>query len=577
MKISYNWIQSYIAEPLPEPAELAEKIIFGAFEVEEIKVFGDDTVFEIKTLPDRNHDCLSHQGIAREIAGLLGLTFRDMTPFYTVPVSVPTKLKLDIQTSDCHRYMARVVRGITVGPSHDWVVKHLTSIGIPSINNIVDAYTIVMYDCGQPCFISDLKKHSDQNLNITNLMYPYDSAVDESTTDIIIHSANFDAIAVRKNAKKMGIDFEVAKRYENEITPELASFAMLEISALIAEMCPDAVFEEIVDVYPNPVGQRHVSFTTKYINARLGSRITVAEIETILNNYGYEYALDGETFTVAIPFNRIDITGAYDMVEEIGRVYGYNTIDAVLPDLKAEPLSPSDSSPKVGEPNLRLNDSVYTKIQTIKTDLISQGYHEVMNYSFTKRGDYDVARGPVGKSALRTNLSDGLKLSYEMNRLNKDLLEIDDMKVFEIGTVFQSSGETINVAYIDKQGITETSISEYIVHDISPKTSPTIGDEVEPFVQFKPWSDYPAITRDVAVWVLEGITAETVTHLITQYTGEYLVRGPRLFDTFSKDGKTSYAFRMVFQSFEKTLSESDITPIMDTIYTALSDAGYEIR
>mgnify|MGYP003553569685 FL=1 len=69
MKISYNWIQSYIVEPLPEPAELAEKIISGAFEVEEIKVLGDDTVFEIKTLPDRNHDCLSHPGIAREIAG----------------------------------------------------------------------------------------------------------------------------------------------------------------------------------------------------------------------------------------------------------------------------------------------------------------------------------------------------------------------------------------------------------------------------------------------------------------------------------------------------------------------------
>ncbi len=570
MKISYNWIQSYIVEPLPEPATLAEKIISGAFEVEEIISLpceGEgqggvcDTVFEIKTLPDRNHDCLSHQGIAREIAGLLGLTFRDMTPLYTVPVSVPTNLKINIETDLCRRYMGRIVRGVKVGPSPEWVVKHLSSIGVQSVNNIVDAYTIVMYDCGQPCFISDLKKHSDQNLNITNLMYPYDSAVDESTTDIIIHSANFDAIAVRKNAKKMGIDFEVAKRYENEITPELASFAMLELSALLADMFPDAVFEEIVDVYPNPVIQRHVSFTVDYMNARLGARITVEEIETILNNYGYEYALDENTFTVAVPFNRIDIVGNYDMVEEIGRVYGYNNIDAVLPDLKTTTA----------------NDSVYTKIQSIKTDLISKGYHEVMNYSFTKKGDYEVARGPVGKSALRTNLSDGLKSSYEMNRLNKDLLEIDSMRVFEIGTVFPSTGEVINVAYMDTKGVIELPITEYIVEHTSSQPSPTIGEGAEPFAMFQPWSDYPAMTRDIAVWVPDDISSDRVISTIKQHTGDLLVRGPRLFDTFSKEGQVSYAFRMVFQSYDRTLNELEINQIMETVTNALREQHWQVR
>lgn len=560
MKISYNWIQSYIVEPLPEPAELAEKIIFGAFEVEEMKVVGDDTVFEIKTLPDRNHDCLSHQGIAREIAGLLGLTFRDMTPFYKVPTSVPTNLEIKIETDLCRRYMGRIVRGVTVGPSPDWVVKHLASIGVQSVNNIVDAYTIVMYDCGQPCFISDLQK-TDTPVYISNVVYPYDQSIDDRTTDIVISIANFDPVAVRKNTKTLNIPHEVAKRFENEITPELASFAMLELSALITDMCPDAVFEEIVDVYPNPVLQRHVSFTVDYMNARLGARITTEEIETILNNYGYEYALDENTFTVAVPFNRIDIVGNYDMVEEIGRVYGYNNIDAVLPDLKTTTA----------------NDSVYTKIQTIKTDLISKGYHEVMNYSFTKKGNYEVARGPVGKSALRTNLSDGLKLSYEMNRLNKDLLEIDTMRVFEIGTMFPSIGEVINVAYMDTKGVIEMSIDDYEIVQNPNLTRTKAGEGSESFVMFQPWSDYPAMTRDIAVWVPDDISSDRVISIIKQHTGDLLVRGPRLFDTFSKDGQVSYAFRMVFQSYDRTLNELEINQVMETVTTALREQHWQVR
>ena len=136
MKISYNWLQSHIAEPLPKPADLAEKIIFGAFEVEETEQIGNDTVFEIKVLPDRAHDCLSHQGIAREVAGLLGLAFKDATDLYKVPISIPTNLKIDVQTNLCRRYMGRIIRNVKIGPSQDWMKTFLESIGQRSINNM---------------------------------------------------------------------------------------------------------------------------------------------------------------------------------------------------------------------------------------------------------------------------------------------------------------------------------------------------------------------------------------------------------------------------------------------------------
>lgn len=598
MKISYNWLQSYIVEPLPPAPELAEKIIFGAFEVEESEKIGNDTVFEIKVLPDRAHDCLSHYGMVKEIAGLLGLTFKDSSQYFKPIEGSTTNLKIDIDTNLCRRYMGRIIRGVKIGPSPDWVKNYLESIGQRSINNIVDATNLVMYDCGQPSHAFDLKKLASEHIIVKALdteslittlsdeektlqageMVISDeqnilaiagvkggkyAEVDSETTDIVIEVANFDPVSVRKTARRLNILTDSAKRFENELTPERADLAMRELSALIMEMCPDAVFEDVVDVYPNPVQQNHVQFSTDYMNARLGANLSIETISEILTRYNYEFAEDTGMFTVAIPFDRIDITGPHDMIEEIGRVYGYNNIPATLPKLiNAPQINPE-----------------FAKICAIKSYLIAKGYHEVMTYSFTKKGDYEVACGAVGKSALRKNLADGLKDSYEMNRLNKELLEIDDMKIFEIGTVFPKSGELMHVAYADKKGITEKTLDEYISeNNISVSSQsydiPEISSNLQNFVM---WSEYPYIARDIAVWVPEEVAADMVANVIRENVGELLMKGPRLFDTFSKDGKTSYAFRMVFQSHARTLVEQEITDIMNKITTSLQGNSWEVR
>jgi phenylalanyl-tRNA synthetase beta subunit len=599
MKISYNWLQSYIAEPLPPAADLAEKIIFGAFEVEEIETVGNNTVFEIKVLPDRAHDCQSHYGIAKEIAGLLGLTFKDSSQYFKPIEGTATNLKIDIQTNLCRRYMGRIIRGVKIGPSPDWVKNYLESIGQRSINNIVDATNLVMYDIGQPTHAFDAKKlvsehiiiktlgneasittlsDEEKTLNAGEMVISNEknilaiagvkggkhAEVDSNTTDIVIEVANFDPVSVRKTARRLNILTDSAKRFENELTPERADLAMRELSAAIAEMCPDAIFEDVVDVYPNPVTQGHVQFSTDYINARLGTNISVDEISNIMKQYNYEFAEDANVFTVAIPFERIDITGPHDMIEEIGRAYGYNNITATLPKLT--------NSPEI--------NPEFAKICAVKADMSAKGYHEVMTYSFTKKGDYEVARGAVGKSALRKNLTDGLEESYEMNRLNKELLEIDEMKIFEIGTVFPKSGEVIHIAYADKKGITEKTLDEYISENnyFSFRELFMIFQKSHANLQnFVAWSEYPYIARDIAVWVTEGVSVDTVSSIIKDNAGELLMKGPRLFDTFTKDGKTSYAFRMVFQSKERTLIEQEITDIMNAITTKLQAKGWEVR
>lgn len=602
MKISYNWLQSYIAEPLPKPADLAEKIIFGAFEVEnadnlEVTASGD-TVFEIKVLPDRAHDCQSHYGMAREVAGLLGLTFKDTNEYFKPINGSTTDLKINIETKLCRRYMGRIIRGVKIRPSPDWVKNYLEAIGQRSINNIVDATNLVMFDVGQPTHAFDAKKIYGNNIIIATVdqettvpilsgeskqlqageMVIMDeknilaiagvkggtkAEVDDNTTEILIEVANFDPISVRKTARRLNILTDSAKRFENELTPERANLAMRELSSLIMEMCPNAVFEEVVDIYPNPANQHHVQFNTDYINARLGTTMNTETITEILTAYNYEFAEDANVFTVAVPFERIDITGPHDMVEEIGRAYGYNNIPATLPTLTTAP---------------EIND-VFAKICAAKSDLIAKGYHEVMNYTFVKKGDYEVARGAVGKSALRKNLTDGIKESYEFNRLNKELLEIDDMKIFEVGTVFLSSGEYVHVVYADKKGITELTLDAYIEKnnlEIS-NTTYTIPETISELREFIMWSEYPYIARDIAVWVSESVSESEISEIIRSHATNLLVRGPRLFDTFTKDGRTSYAFRMVFQSFDRTLQEEEISLIMTTITIALQNNGWEVR
>ena len=160
MKISYNWLKWYIPE-VPTAEKLADVFTYHLAEVEGVEQKGSDTIFDINILPNRAHDLLSHQGIAKELASLLSIPYVDPTPKYKVPESKPTGLRIKVEPQElqqCRRYMGRIVRNVSVGPSPDWVKEHLESIGQRSINNVVDGANITMYDSGQPIHAFDLDK-----------------------------------------------------------------------------------------------------------------------------------------------------------------------------------------------------------------------------------------------------------------------------------------------------------------------------------------------------------------------------------------------------------------------------------
>ena len=643
MKISYNWLKWYIPEA-PSAEELHDVLTYHLTEVEGVEKVGEDTIFDLNILPNRAHDLLSHQGVARELSGQLGIAFKDPTEMYTIPevnrkVLPSDVLKVEIQSEKCRRYMARIIRNVKVGPSPEWVVKHLESIGQRSINNIVDATNIVMYDCGQPCHAFDLKsispsplkgegrgevheiviKTAENNteikvvgregitaklnendlvittpshnvgegrgevLAIAGVKGGLDSGINEDTTDIVLEVANFNPESVRKTARRLGLLSDSAKRFENDLSPEQASYAMRELSALFLDPgmnCIGAVFEEIVDVYPYPQIKKEISFTTLFINQKLGTQITDSEIELILNNYNFTYTKNNEGYTLQVPPLRLDLVTKTDIAEEIGRIYGYDKFVPNIPKINFVPKE---------------ND-VYKKIIFARNKLVSEGYREVMTYSFANKGEVEVLASASDKNFLRTNLSDGIKKSFELNKLNAPLLGTDEIKIFEIGTVFGKNGEQINVCYANKKEIKEMSLDHYFASYASSEdknSGPRISSHSayssvsrpdQEFLSsdfatatFKPWSLFPFITRDIAVWVPENVEAEELKNIYQEFGTELLINEPKCVDTFSKDGKTSYAFRLVFQSYEKTLTDEEINQIMSKITEKISRNSWIVR
>lgn len=599
MKISYNWLKWYVPD-VPEAKELADIFTYHICEVESVEKKPDgDIIFDLNILPNRAHDLLSHQGIARELASLLNIKFIDPTPKYKILKSKPTELKIKIESDNCRRYMGRIIRGVKVVSSPEWVVKHLESIGERSVNNMVDAANIVMYDSGQPTHVFDLNKTKNKLIirqaktgegmtTLDNKMCRFKSSdlvisdtenvlavagvkggklaqVGMDTTDIILEVANFNPTSVRKTAQALNIFTDARKRFENDLSPTLAPFAMTELSALIGEMCPEAVFEDIVDVYPNKQEEKKFSFSAERISSILGVHIKTDDIKDILNRYNFEHKKSAGVFEIVVPMMRLDLTTEEDMAEEIGRVLGYERVQPKFPKISFKP--------KVNE--------TYTKISQARNKLLGDGYSEVMTYAFRDKGEVEVEKSASDKKFLRTNLADGLKESIKLNQVNALLLGTDEIKVFEIGTVWVPE-EEMHVAYGNKKEIKEMTLEEFTSQEeknFVALAGSGSGHEqnFSLLASFKMWSLFPFIARDIAVWVPEGVKSENVFKIIKENMGDMVVRGPELFDEFKKDNKTSYAFRIIFQSFERTLTDKEVNEIMDKISDKIKEKGWEVR
>lgn len=657
MRISYQWLEDHFDTPLPPPKEVAELLIFHAFEVESLEEHAGDTILDIKVLPDRAHDCLSHRGIARELARILGTNISDKRS--AAPQGVGAgNLSVLIQDSElCRRYVGAVVEGVKVGPSPAWLRERLEAVGQRSINNVVDATNFLMLDIGQPLHAFDADKlakdggqieiavrQAQEGEQITTLdkrevkldtgtLVIADSSgplaiagikggtkaeVDAHTMNLVLESANFNPTMVRKASGRLGIRTDSSKRFENELTPELAGEAMDRLAALIVEVAGGSVVAR-VDEYPKPVAPYMLTFATDDINRVLGTAFTDKDIEGYLRRAGLPHKQEADKFVLTIPSERLDLRIPEDIAEEIGRLYGYENIPA-----KALVLAEFKPRPNKG----------YYYANKIRNVLTSLGFSEVQTYTFYDEGPVALANPLASdKSHLRESLSRGLMDALVLNVRNAPLLGLEEVKIFEIGSVFPSiegehmalgiaidipAGgkkkedmvrerfmevkvtlekelgirfEDIPVKEKSRELMTQTTsvlhinLSYFVVAAPEPAG---YGDVLVPpktEMRYKSFSPYPFMVRDVAVFVPPLMTEDAVKKIITDAAGELVVHGPDRFDRFEKKNKetgeiekVSYAFRTVFQSPERTLTDEDANAAMVRVTKALNaQEGFEVR
>jgi len=623
MKVSLKWLQTYFDEPLPSADAIADAYTFHAFEIDESEAktspegevrpteqearFRGD-LLDVKVLPNRAADCLSHRGLAKELSAILDIPLKNdplRIPLENVDLRSP-HLEVEIEDEKkCLRYMGAVVKGVKVGPSPDWLKGALEAVGQRSINNVVDATNYVMLDIGQPLHAFDAAKlmqkegkyligvrnakadekitllsgeeyaltsniqlitdaHADMPIALAGVKGGKAAELTSDTTDIIVESANFDGTTTRRAAKALKLFTDASLRFQNRPSPELAAYGMRDVLKLITEIAGGEV-ASVVDVYPARPTVALVGVSHARVNGVLGASFTVADIEEVFRRLGLNASVEQDMFTITPPFERTDLVIPEDLVEEIGRIIGYDK------------LVPTELPPIEGTPD----QARFRGTERMKDQLVEQGFIEVSTQSFAKKGDVTLAN-PLDKGmpALRTSLESNLKTALEAAKHVAPLVLAPGQKpkLFEVGTVFPKSGEFMELRMTETVPAWGDNFPTF--DNLTVAKLEDYGKDYTPVCYelgaYQPFSLYPFIARDIALWTPSGTKSAAVMGMIRENASELLVRLDQ-FDTFEKEGRVSYAYRLVFQSRAHTLTDDEINSVMDKISSALRAAGYDVR
>lgn len=438
----------------------------------------NDVIFDIdnKSMTNRP-DLWGHYGLAREVSVLYNHKLKTYTT-KNIKISKDWRLKVKVKDKKlCPRYMGVVIDGVKIGPSPAWLQKRLLSVGLRSINNIVDITNFILLDLGQPMHAFDArqlidKESKEQEINLlvrkardgekfitldekeyeldsemlviadenkavalAGVMGGENSGISSDTSTIIFESANFDASSVRQTSLKLGIRTDSSTRFEKSLDPNMTELALKRAVELTLELCPEAsVVSNIADESNFKLDQGPIELTHDFIDRKIGVKIDHKRIVKILTSLGFEVKEKKDGFSVMIPTWRAtkDISIPEDLIEEISRIYGYDNIESTLPDF---PII----SPEVSQLHL-----LERKIKDILS--LEAGYTEIYNYSFISpeflnklgldKNDFIELDNPIAKDRpyLRHNIWTGLLENVEEN-----LHRIDQIRFFEIGKVFDKS------------------------------------------------------------------------------------------------------------------------------------------
>jgi phenylalanyl-tRNA synthetase beta chain len=415
-------------------------------------------------------DCMGHLGVARELAaGLDRPLKRDFMPSFTGTANPPGRelVKVAIEDPDlCSRYIGAVIKGVKVGPSPDWLQRRLRACGVRPINNIVDITNYVLLEYAQPLHAFELNKLGGSEIRvrrardgeklvcldgierelaagmlviadaqrpvaIAGVIGGEATAVVAGTTDVLLEAATFSGPSIRQTSRTLGLRTEASARFERGLPPELALAGARRAASLIAELAGGAVHREWPDVYPRPQEPIRINLRPALVDEVLGTHVPLEEAETILKRLNFHVKVlgDGE-WDVLPPVFRLDVTIPEDLVEEVGRVYGYDRVPPTLPGRRHDTWTP-------------LAPSMDRRLDMARDVMAGAGFTETWNPALVSGRKLESLRVAAHAMRVANALSDDmdtlrtslLPSLVDAVALNRDRGR-DDVRVYEIAAAF---------------------------------------------------------------------------------------------------------------------------------------------
>jgi len=631
----------------------------------------DDYVFEIGLTPNRA-DAASHLGVARDLAAYFrsSIQMPEVEAFQVSDESLSIPVRVTDETA-CPRYSSVTISGVTVKPSPDWLQDRLKVIGIRPINNIVDITNYVLHDLGQPLHAFDAdqikggvivqkcaegtpfitldgveRKLSAEDLMICDEAGPMtiagvyggkNSGVTEQTTNIFLESAYFNAVSVRKTAKRHGLKTDSSFRYERGTDPEITVYALKRAALLIQELAGGTISSQVGDLYPNPINPFDVEVSYENIQSLIGVQIPETQIKEIIEALGMRVTAEPEGgLTLQVPAYKVDVTRECDVTEEVLRIYGYNNIPIptkVNASLSYGVKPGREFTQHVIADMLTANGFLEIWCNSLTKAAYSKNEDEAVRILNPLSADLNVMRQSLLIPALES-------VAYNQNRKRPDL------KFYEFGKTYH----LINAQYVERprllvliSGNLETEqwnqkpravsfyhlkatvdavmsrlgLSTYQVAEVADenfeyglryfrgdKAIVTFGaatakdlktadvDKAVFYADFdwallmdmvkknkivnKDIPKYPAVRRDLSMYVDLAVTFEDLKGIAFK-TEKKLIKNIQVFDVYMGDkipeGKKSYALSFTLQDEQQTLTDKQIDAVMQKIISNLAQTA----
>lgn len=627
----------------------------------------DDTLYELDIHKHRNNDCYYHIGFAHEVGTILGKKVNYPSISYNeIEDDVNNYVKLSINTDKCPFYLGKMVRNVKIGESPEWIKKRIKAAGMRPINNVVDISNFVMLEYGQPTHFFDADKLggivevrdaldgeaittldgvnrtlSQNDIVITDgtratciagVMGGVNTEVDESTKNIFIEAAIFDAFSITKTSSRLNLKSEASKRYGKGLNFEYTIEALNRCCELLEKYASGTVLSGVVKHDVIDKTEKVIDVTTSDLNGVLGLSMTDSDVETQLDKLDFKYTLNNGVFTITIPRRRLDVeANKADLAEEIGRLYGYNNLE--------------DTLPKVGTKRGEYIGDVKIRKQTSHR-LRALGLNEVRTYTLVnpslasmfnwENKDNVVLPNPmsIDRSVVRNSLIASLINTYEYNKSRK----VKDVNIYEIAKTYakdfsedtkvsmlmsgnyitNSWNGSMKVDFYLVKGIIENLLDYlgfknryYFEASVNPDMHPGISaniildrevvgiiGRVHPNIskddlyvaemslsklysktikplKFKEVPKYPSIEKDMAFSVDKNITSKEIVDLIKKKGGR-LLTDVDVFDVYTGENvelnKKSIAFKLTFNDPTKTLTDSEVNTVFENVISEVENA-----